>query len=96
MDSSSYNTHYNSYVNWPLGLSHEDNMKKTITTIGVSDITEEHYNHYFHKWLYTYGGASDVKTISEFIYEYDSDVYGDIDKYDTGLCPCVMCMEESI
>ena len=59
-------------------------------------ITEEEYNHYFHKWLYYYGGAGDVVSLEQYIKDYDSDDYGDIDKYDTGLCPCVMCLEENI
>ena len=60
------------------------------------NLSEENLNHYYHKWLYQYGGASDVVTLREYIEDYDSDVYGNIDKYDTGLCPCIMCMEESI
>jgi hypothetical protein len=62
----------------------------------IKEISEEQYNHYFHKWLYTYGGTSDVKTLKEFINEYDSDVYGDIDIYSTSVCPCVMCIGEDI
>ena len=26
----------------------------------MKNISEEEYEHYFHKWLYYYGGASDV------------------------------------
>ena len=59
----------------------------------INNISEENYNHFFHKWLYTYGGTSDVKTLKEFINEYDSDVYGDIDIYSTSVCPCVMCID---
>ena len=62
----------------------------------MKGISEEQYNHFFHKWLYTYGGTSDVKTLKEFINEYDSDVYGDIDIYSTSVCPCVMCIGEDI
>ena len=71
----------------------------------INNISEENYNHFFHKWLYTYGGTSDVKnvnivglqyeiqkTLQEFINEYNSDEYGDIDIYSTSLCPCIMCM----
>tara|TARA_B100000287_G_scaffold332733_1_gene317810 strand:+ start:273 stop:464 length:192 start_codon:yes stop_codon:yes gene_type:complete len=57
------------------------------------NISEENLTHYYHKWLYQYGGASDVVTLREYIDTYDSDVYGDVDKYDTNLCPCIMCME---
>ena len=46
--------------------------------------------------LYYYGGASDVVSLEQYIKDYDSDDYGDIDKYDTGLCPCVMCLDENI
>ena len=71
-------------------------MKKPLMTIGVKEISEEHFNHYFQKWLYQYGGTSDVKTLKEFIKEYDSDIYGDIDIYSTAVCPCVMCLDENI
>ena len=71
-------------------------MKKPLMTIGIKEITEEQAIHFFHKWLYTYGGAMDVKTLQEYIDEYDSDVYVDIDKYDTGLCTCVMCIENNV
>ena len=30
----------------------------------------------------------------QYVEDYDPDEYGEIDKYDTGLCPCVMCFEE--
>ena len=62
-------------------------------TIGLREITEEDTEHFFHKWLYQYGGASDVVTLQQYVEDYDSNEYGDIDKYDTGLCPCVMCMD---
>ena len=61
--------------------------------MNMDNLSEEHLNHYYHKWLYQYGGASDVVTLKEYIQDYDSTIYGDIDKYDTNLCPCVMCME---
>jgi hypothetical protein len=64
--------------------------------IKVKNITEEEYNHYFQKWLYTYGGATDVVSLEQFIKEYDSDWYGDIDTYSNKVCPCVMCLEENI
>ena len=65
-------------------------------TLGIKEISEEDYNHYFYKWLYYYGGAGDVVSLEQYIKDYDSDDYGDIDKYDTRLCPCVMCLEENI
>ena len=65
-------------------------------TMKIKNITEEEYNHYFHKWLYYYGGASDVVSLEQYIKDYDSDDYGDIDKYNTGQCPCIMCLEEDI
>jgi len=69
-------------------------MKKPL--MRIEEISEEQYNHFFHKWLYTYGGTSDVKTLQEFINEYDSDVYGEVDIYSTTVCPCVMCIGEDI
>ena len=68
-------------------------MDKPLMSIGFKEITEEDYNHFFHKWLYYYGGAGDVVSLEQYIKDYDSDDYGEIDKYDTGLCPCVMCMD---
>ena len=61
--------------------------------MNMDNLSEENLNHYYHKWLYQYGGASDVVSLQEYIDTYDSDVYGEIDKYDSSLCPCVMCME---
>ena len=49
--------------------------------IKVKNITEEQYNHFFNKWLYTYGGATDVVSLEDYIKEYDIDWYGDIDIY---------------
>ncbi len=62
----------------------------------IKNITEEEYNHFFHKWLYTYGGATDVVSLEDYIKEYDPDWYGDIDTYSNKVCPCVMCFEENI
>ena len=64
--------------------------------IKVKNITEEQYNHFFQKWLYTYGGATDVVSLEDYIEEYDIDLYGDVDVYDSSVCPCVMCFEENI
>ena len=64
--------------------------------IKVKNITEEQYNHFFQKWLYTYGGATDVVSLEDYIKEYDPDLYGDVDVYDSSVCPCVMCFEENI
>jgi len=61
--------------------------------IKVKNITEEQYNHFFQKWLYTYGGATDVVSLEDYIKEYDPDWYGDIDTYSNKVCPCVMCIE---
>ena len=66
------------------------------TNIKVKNITEEQYNHFFQKWLYTYGGATDVVSLEDYIKEYDPDWYGDIDTYSNKVCPCVMCFEENI
>jgi len=64
--------------------------------IKVKNITEEQYNHFFQKWLYTYGGATDVVSLEDYIKEYDPDWYGDIDTYSNKVCPCVMCFEDEI
>ena len=60
----------------------------------LSNLTSKQFDHYYHKWLYTYGGATDVKTLKEFIDEYDSEVYGNVDEFNSSLCPCVLCMDE--
>lgn len=60
---------------------------------GIKEISEEDYQHYFHKWLYYYGGASDVVDLQEFINQYNSDTMGEITIYSIDMCPCVMCME---
>ena len=62
--------------------------------IKVKNITEEQYNHFFNKWLYTYGGATDVVSLEDYIKEYDIDWYADVDIYDSSVCPCVMCFDE--
>ena len=62
-------------------------------TLGLTEITEEQAKHYWMKWLYYYGGASDVVSLKEFSDTYDSDMYGDINIYSSDVCPCVMCME---
>jgi ssRNA-specific RNase YbeY (16S rRNA maturation enzyme) len=38
------------------------------------------------------GGATDVLSLEEWVENYDSDHYGDINIYDESVCPCVMCM----
>ena len=81
-------------------------MRKPLMTIGIKEISEDQYNHFFYKWLYTYGGTSDVKnvnivglqyeiqkTLQEFINEYDSDLCGDVDVYDSSICPCIICLD---
>ena len=60
--------------------------------IKINNISEENYNHYFQKWLYTFGGASDVVSLKHYIENYNSDIEGDVDIYSTSLCPCIMCM----
>ena len=62
--------------------------------IKVKNITEEQYNHFFNKWLYTYGGATDVVSLEDYIKDYDVDWYGDVDVYDSSVCPCVMCFDD--
>jgi hypothetical protein len=71
-------------------------MRKPLMTIGVKEISEEEHLHYYHKWLYYYGGASDYCSLQEFINQYDPDSMGDVNVYSIDMCPCVMCMEENI
>ena len=59
------------------------------------EYTEKQLEHFFQKWLYTYGGASDVVSLEQYIDTYD-DWYGPIDEYDSSKCPCILCLEESI
>ena len=58
----------------------------------LKNISQEDYEHYYHKWLYYYGGASDVVDLKEFVETYDADMWGDINIYSHNVCPCVMCM----
>ena len=58
----------------------------------IKEISEEDYQHYFHKWLYYYGGAGDVVSLKEFVETFDPDKWGDIDIYSDNVCPCIMCM----
>ena len=48
-------------------------MKKPLMTIGLREITEEDMEHFFHKWLYQYGGASDVVTLQQYVEDYNRD-----------------------
>tara|TARA_B100001094_G_C17720847_1_gene571897 strand:+ start:338 stop:538 length:201 start_codon:yes stop_codon:yes gene_type:complete len=61
-------------------------------SIGVREISEEDYNHYFYKWLYEYGGSHDVMSLQQYIDDYDSEI--PIEIYDKDLCPCVLCIGE--
>ncbi len=65
-------------------------------TLNIKEISEEEYNHYYHKWLYYYSGAIDCVNLQEFINQYDSNTMGDINVYSVDVCPCVMCMEKNI
>jgi hypothetical protein len=58
--------------------------------------TEKQLEHFFQKWLYTYGGATDVISLEQFIKDYDTKWYGDVDEYSDKVCPCVLCFEENI
>ena len=49
-------------------------------------------NHYYHKHLYYYGGASDVVSLPQFIKNYDPLKYGDINTFSPKSCPCVLCI----
>ena len=56
--------------------------------------TDKQLEHFFQKWLYTYGGASDVVSLDDYIDNYD-DWYGAIDVYSDQVCPCVLCFDQS-
>ena len=58
----------------------------------LTNISQEDYDHYYHKWLYYYGGASDVVDLKTFVKNYDSNMYGEIDVYSPNICPCIMCV----
>tara|TARA_B100000401_G_C52688631_1_gene663349 strand:- start:156 stop:347 length:192 start_codon:yes stop_codon:yes gene_type:complete len=58
----------------------------------LNNISQEDYDHYYHKWLYYYGGAGDVVDLKTFVETYDADKWGDIDIYSHNVCPCMMCM----
>ena len=58
----------------------------------LNNISREDYDHYYHKWLYYYGGAGDVVSLKEFVKDYDSNMYGEIDVYSQDICPCIMCV----
>ena len=58
----------------------------------LDNISQEDYDHYYHKWLYYYGGAGDVVDLKTFVQDYDSDKWGEIDVYSQDICPCIMCV----
>ena len=57
--------------------------------------TDIQLEHFFQKWLYTYGGASDVQSLKDYIEEGDTH-WGSIDVYDVNKCPCILCHDASI
>ena len=59
----------------------------------MSKYTDEQLEHFFQKWLYTYGGATDVVSLEDYIKDYDTKWYGDIDEYSDKVCPCVLCLK---
>ena len=61
----------------------------------MSEYTDKQLEHFFQKWLYTYGGATDVISLEQFIKDYDIKWYGDIDEYSDKVWPCVLCFEEN-
>ena len=65
-------------------------MKKK--TNKLKQYTDKQFEHFFQKWLYTYGGASDVLSLDDYIDTYD-DWYGPIDEYSDQVCPCILCMD---
>ena len=54
----------------------------------LTNISQEDYDHYYHKWLYYYGGRSDVVSLKKFVEDYDSDKWGEIDVK----MSCIMCV----
>ena len=50
-------------------------------------------NHYYHKHLYYYGGASDFVSLPQFIKNYDPLEFGDINTFSSTSCPCVLCLD---
>jgi hypothetical protein len=59
--------------------------------IKINNISEQQYNHYFQKWLYTFGGAPDVVSLKDYIKHYNSSLDGDVDIYSNSICPCIIC-----
>ena len=51
----------------------------------LENISQEDYDHYYHKWLYYYGGAGDVVSLKEFVMTYDADKWGDINVYSSNV-----------
>ena len=56
--------------------------------------TDKQLEHFFQKWLYTYGGASDVVSLDDYIDTYN-DWYGPIDEYSDKVCPCILCLNSN-
>jgi|APSaa5957512622_1039677.scaffolds.fasta_scaffold837451_1 hypothetical protein len=58
------------------------------------DYTETQLEHLHAKWLYQYGGSTDVKTLREYVDEYNDDPKT-LD-YPHRDCPCYMCETSGI
>jgi len=60
--------------------------------IKLLNISEEQYNHYYQKWLYTFGGAPDIVSLENYIKAYNDELDGDVDIYSSSVCPCIICV----
>jgi len=68
---------------------------KSIVQVGDKPISKQQLSHYRHKHLYYHMGDESTISLKEFISTYDSEHYGDINKYSTSICPCLLCLEIS-
>ncbi len=67
----------------------------SMKTNKLKQYTDKQLEHFFQKWLYTYGGASDVVSLDDYIDTYN-DWYGSIDEYSDKVCPCILCLSDDI
>ena len=69
---------------------------KTIIEVdGTKPISKQQLSHYRHKHLYYHMGDESTISLKQLIIEYDSEYYGNINKYSTSICPCILCLEIS-
>tara|TARA_R110000824_G_C14997928_1_gene655892 strand:- start:467 stop:661 length:195 start_codon:yes stop_codon:yes gene_type:complete len=58
------------------------------------DYTETQLEHLYAKWLYKYGGSTDVKTLREYVDEYKG--HPEILDHPHSDCPCYVCETSAI